>query len=207
MLAGVAAVLLVGLVVWAVLAFTDAGAVEWWAPATPTSPPPSATPTSGPPTASLTPTAVGTPTESVPGTYVVQEGDTLVSIAERFGVDLLVLISVNNITDPAALTIGTELVIPKPGTALPTDTPVVPSDLAPGTKVEHRVRQGETLQSIADLYHSTIERIVEENELEDADSIQVGQLIVVPANIATPVPTPTITPTSKTPTPTATPTP
>lgn len=45
-------------------------------------------------------------------TYIVQPGDSLAGIALRFGVDIDQLIAVNNISDPNALAIGTELILP-----------------------------------------------------------------------------------------------
>jgi murein DD-endopeptidase MepM/ murein hydrolase activator NlpD len=44
--------------------------------------------------------------------YIVQSGDTLASIADRFGVSEDDLISYNNITDPDFVSIGTQLIIP-----------------------------------------------------------------------------------------------
>jgi murein DD-endopeptidase MepM/ murein hydrolase activator NlpD len=44
--------------------------------------------------------------------YIVQPGDSLAGIALRFGVDIDELIAVNNITDPNALAIGTQLILP-----------------------------------------------------------------------------------------------
>jgi stage VI sporulation protein D len=45
-------------------------------------------------------------------TYRVQSGDTLSSIAARFGVSVQALINANGITDPNSLSIGQVLVIP-----------------------------------------------------------------------------------------------
>jgi LysM repeat protein len=74
---------------------------------------------------SLTPTLAPTPT---PRTYTVREGDTLGSIAAKFGVTVDDLIKANPGVDPAALPIGQVLVIPvKPigsETPQPTPTPV-----------------------------------------------------------------------------------
>jgi D-alanyl-D-alanine carboxypeptidase len=64
---------------------------------------------------------------------VVQNGDTLAAIAERYGVDLALLMQVNDITDPASLQAGQVLFIPSvgrtatPAPGIPTDTPA-PSD-------------------------------------------------------------------------------
>jgi LysM repeat protein len=75
-----------------------------------TSPPPTATPR---PTRS--PRASAGPSEGAPaeqGTYVVQEGDTLGDIANRFGTTIAALESANGLRDTDVIVIGQELVIP-----------------------------------------------------------------------------------------------
>ncbi len=88
--------------------------------ATPT-PIPTASPSPTPaPTATPTPapTATPTPVSKTPTpkptvrTYRVQSGDTLSSIAQRFGVSLQALIAANNLPDPNNLSIGQVLIIP-----------------------------------------------------------------------------------------------
>jgi LysM repeat protein len=79
------------------------------------SPSPEATATASPtPTATpeptLAPTAVPTP-EPV-RTYVVQEGDTLAALAQRFGTTVAALQAANDIEDPDEIIIGQTLVIP-----------------------------------------------------------------------------------------------
>jgi len=46
--------------------------------------------------------------------YVVQPGDTLGGIAQRYGISLQSLLEANNITDPNLLEVGTVLLIPAP---------------------------------------------------------------------------------------------
>jgi LysM repeat protein len=183
-----------------------------FAPDTPT-PTPSVTPVPATPTPSNTPTPSepsATPTPEGPITYIVEVGDTLTSIAESFGVDLLVLMAANNITDPNAIVVGQQLIIPPAGSVLPTPT-ALPATLLPGTKIEYVVQPGDTLQTIASQFNSTAEAIAEENDIEDPNQIGVGQILIVPVNIATPTPTftpgtPTATsPATATPTRTATP--
>lgn len=81
---------------------------------------PSRTPTVLP---ALTEVLLPTPT---PFIYVVVQGDTLSVIAQRHGVSLAALLAANPGVQPAALSVGTELVIPTgddlPGE--PTPTPV-----------------------------------------------------------------------------------
>jgi LysM repeat protein len=164
---------------------------------------PTATPTDTPtatltPTVTETPTASATPTASGPFIYVVEENDTLDSIAEKFGVNVLVLMALNNMTD-SLIRVGDELLIPNPDLALDTPTPI-PTGWR-GT-IEYRIAVGDTLESIALRYYSTVESIMEENDIENANEILVGQIIMIRVNIATPVPTSTPRPSLLTPSPT-----
>lgn len=79
----------------------------------------------------VTPTATATPTStSTPIVYAIQQGDTLLDVANRFGVSASDIQEVNGITDPRTLQIGQELIIPAPpgeevpGTPTPTPMPV-----------------------------------------------------------------------------------
>jgi spore germination protein len=141
----------------------------------------------------------------------VVQGDNLFDIAQRFKVDLYVLIAVNNL-DPnnPIIDIGDKLTIPGPNTELPTETPL-PENIRPGTKIEYFVKPGETLAIIAERFNSTIESIVEENNLDNPNDIFAGQKLIVIVKLVTPVPTVTAAPPTATggaPTlPTETPTP
>lgn len=149
------------------------------------------------PTITTTPTASATPTASGPFIYVVAEGDTLDSIAANFSVDVLTLMALNNMTD-SLIRVGDELLIPNPDLALDTPTPI-PTGFR-GT-IEYRIAVGDSLELIAQRYFSTVESILEENEdLDNANEIFVGQIILVRVNIATPVPTNTPRPSLLTPT-------
>jgi len=159
------------------------------------------------PTETASPTITLTPTHSGPFIYQVEEGDNLWSIAVKFNVDLLVLITVNNL-DPANPTIqvGDKLTIPGTDTQLPSPTPL-PTDIRRGTKIEYRVQLGDSLLFIATQFNSTIEAIKEENEIENENEIFVGQILIIPVNLVTPVPTATSTFTPGPGTPSVTPAP
>jgi LysM repeat protein len=64
-----------------------------------------------------------------PRIYIVQSGDTLGAIAEKFGVSVDELVAINNIQDPNVLSPGTNLIIPPrartelPASRHPTVTP------------------------------------------------------------------------------------
>jgi LysM repeat protein len=168
---------------------------------TPT-PPPTQTPS--PPTQtpppSLTPTTTETPTPAGPVTYVVEEGDTLFSIAEQFGVSIDAIIFANTILDPNNIGVGAQLIIPAADSELPTAT-ALPLTLVPGSRIEYVVRTGDTLQSIATQFNSTIDAIADLNDLDPTDVLFVGLKLLVPVNIVTPVPTSTPSPFTPTPSP------
>ena len=157
-------------------------------------PVPTATATLMPPTDTPEPTL--TPTRSGAVIYTVNEGDNLFTIAESFEIDFLVLVEFNRERlglDPAnpIIRVGDELLIPAPGTELPTPTPL-PEGLPRGYEVEYVVQLGDSLAAIALRFNSTVEDILEQNEdLEDANSIFAGQTLIIRVNLVTPVPTST----------------
>lgn len=82
--------------------------------APPTLPPPFAivTPTPIPPGATVVITPTPTIDISTLEKYTVEDGDSLSSIADQFGVSQDALAEINNIEDPNSLQAGQELVIP-----------------------------------------------------------------------------------------------
>jgi LysM repeat protein len=100
--------------------------------------------------------------------YVVQPGDTLYSIAVRFGVSWQTLASVNTILNPALLQVGQRLVIPSGATAPPA-----------GAKT-HVVKEGETLYRIALMYSTTVQAIALTNNLPNTNIIYPGQVLTIP---------------------------
>ncbi|MDL1940794.1 LysM peptidoglycan-binding domain-containing protein [Chloroflexi bacterium CFX2] len=137
----------------------------------------------------------------------MQDGDYLALLVERFnlgddGVALILLLNPYNPEtgvgiDPTTQVIipGQVILLPYPGMPLPTATPI-PPNLPRGTLVDYIVQAGDSLAVIADRFNSTIEDIMEENELDNPNELFVGQLLRIPVNMVTPTPTrpPTSTP-------------
>ena len=164
-------------------------------------PEPSRTPQ--PPTVTLEPSLTSEPSDTPlpegPLTYIVEEGDSLDSIAEQFGVTIDQLIAANNLVDPNNIGVGSQLIIPDPDADLPTETPL-PETLVPGSTIEYVVKSGDNLLAIAERFNSTIEAIAEANDVDPADVLFVGLRLIIPVNIVTPVPTDTPSPFTATPT-------
>jgi len=153
-------------------------------------------------TPTLTPTITFTPTPNAPFEYEVQEGDNCFDIAAEFEVDIEVLLALNNLTGGCFITPGETILIPAPGQELPTPTPL-PDDIAAGTLIEYTVRPDDSLYALAEQFLSTVERIIQETNkyraannldaMEDANDIKIGDILVIPVRIVTPVPTATNT--------------
>ena len=151
-------------------------------------------------TPTLTPTITNTPTITVtftpsgPQDYVIQEGDSLESIAQKFNLgnegSLLIyyenqaVMEANN----GVIFVGQTIKIPPAGSVLPTTTPI-PANLPSGRLIEYRVLPGDTLAGIAAKFNSLTDDIIEENGIENANALQVGQTLQIPLNLVTPTAT------------------
>ena len=98
--------------------------------------------------------------------YIVQEGDTLFSIARRFGVDMEELARVNGIDDPSTIYVGQRLIIPG-GEATP-------------ARQLYYVQPGDTLTSIAQRFGISLQALMEANNITDPDEIYAGQVLRIP---------------------------
>lgn len=115
-------------------------------------------------------------------TYVVQPGDTLTSIAARFGVTLESLMAINNITNPNYLQRGQVLIIP------PTGGPVT------GQRT-YTVQRGDELRFIAARFGVTWQSIAQLNGIANPNRIYPGQVLLIPGTggpVAQPPATPPI---------------
>ncbi len=137
-----------------------------------------------------TPTVTLTTTPAADFPYIIQEGDSLESIAQRFNLgdegSLLIYYKNQDVMEAqnGVIYVGQTITIPKPGSVLPTTTPI-PPNLPRGTKVEYRVLPGDTLAGIAVRFNSIADEIVTLNKIQDANALAVGQILQIPVNLVT----------------------
>jgi LysM repeat protein len=136
-----------------------------------------------------TPAPSQAPTASGITTYTVKEGETLVGIAGQFGINLPTLVALNPSITPEFLNVGDQLSVPVQGGGLPTSTSILSGFQ---TTIEYTVVANDTLAVIAERYGSTVNAIVQENNLDSPDQIRDGQTLRIPVN-ATPSPAPEAT--------------
>ncbi|GIV83580.1 MAG: hypothetical protein KatS3mg052_0587 [Candidatus Roseilinea sp.] len=90
-------------------------------------PRPTLTPRPTPTLAAATPPAPSQPAATpTPVVYIVQAGDTLIPIANRFGVSVADLIAANGNLDATRLQIGQRLIIPQLRQSAPSDGSLIP---------------------------------------------------------------------------------
>lgn len=124
-----------------------------------------------------------------PTVYVVRRGDTLYSVARRYGTTVNALRQANSLPNPNRIYVGQRLVIPG-ATAAPTNS-------SPAGSV-HLVQRGENLFRIALRYGTTVQALASANNLSSTSLIYAGQRLVIPgggsaspAPVSSPVSAPT----------------
>lgn len=149
------------------------------------------------PTLARTPTPSPTPSPIPPLVHQVQEGESLLVIADMYGVSVDDLLALNPGIDPQLLQVNQLLLVPVvPPTATPTPTldPSVPTP-TPSGFIIHVVAPGETLSGIADHYGVSLALLRQVNSLPPGDDvIGVNQALIIPLGTVTPTPSPTADP-------------
>lgn len=94
--------------------------------------------------------------------YIVQAGDTVSTIADQFDVSVNTILWENNLTAYSLIRSEDKLII------------------LPETGISHKVVQGETIGKIAKMYDISEEKIIEYNKIENANSLFIGQKLLIP---------------------------
>jgi LysM repeat protein len=133
----------------------------------PTGVSPTAIPTAIPPTSAPVPTTA--PSTGGTVTYIVQRGDTLYSIARRYGTTVEAIAVANGIANPNLIRVGQTLAIPSSGSPPP-----------PSGGTTYVVQPGDNLFRIALRYNMSYLYLASYNGISDPSRIYVGQVLRIP---------------------------
>jgi len=100
--------------------------------------------------------------------YTVKSGDSLYSIARKYGVAWESIAAANNITSPYVLSVGQHLTVP------------LPAGSATDCQFIYTVESGDSLYSIARKYGVTWEAIASTNDIYNPYNIAPGQCLTIP---------------------------
>lgn len=107
------------------------------------------------------------------GLYPVAKGDTLWSLARRFGVSLDAMVSVNKELDPSHLRVGQLVTIPGGG-----------QSVASAQTLVFPISAGDTLWGIARRFDLSVEALTAANPGVDPLHLRAGQRLRVPSSLA-----------------------
>ena len=113
-----------------------------------------------------------------PLVVTVEPGESLWTLAERYGVSVAALSSANGLASDASLDVGDNLTVP--GVLAST----APSDQGGGAEPSITVESGESLSEIALRHGTSVGALMELNELE-SDLLNAGETLLLPPATAT----------------------
>ncbi len=158
--------------------------------------------------------------------HVVVDGDTVSGLALQYDSTVDAIKRANELDPSGLIVVGQRLIIPinlpptaTPDGATPSETPTAAPTLTPtpthspsptstptptATPITYQIQPGDTLVDIAALYDTTVDLLVETNNIDNRHQIDVGQVLLIPTAIpptptATPIPTATLAPTDEPP--------
>lgn len=98
-------------------------------------------------------------------THVVQPGDTLYDISNKYNVRISTLLDFNNIDNPRRIQVGERIIFPQPDGLI------------------YEVKKGDSINYIAKMFFTSTKDILEANNLNYDDIIVPGQRIFVPFSV------------------------
>jgi LysM repeat protein len=120
--------------------------------------------------------------------YIVQRGDTLSRIAQRFNTTVAALAQLNNIVNPNRIQVGQRLIVPGTGGAVATATSPAPTATSqspapvPTTRqpATYIVQPGDTLFRLSIRFNISLQSLVSANNIQNPNIIFVGQVLNIP---------------------------
>jgi murein DD-endopeptidase MepM/ murein hydrolase activator NlpD len=115
---------------------------------------------------------------------VVGPGETIDTLSRKYGVPAAAILQANNITNPAYVRPGQQIVIPRYNTASviarPHGTPLSGPPRASTGTYTHTVEPSETLILIARHYHKSLSELAAANRIPPYTMVKIGERIVIP---------------------------
>ncbi|WP_201574349.1 LysM peptidoglycan-binding domain-containing protein [Psychrobacter sp. H8-1] len=130
--------------------------------------------------------SASTAAASQPESYVVQSGDTLIGTANRFGLSVTELATYNNLSSRADLLRGQKLWLVPGKVKAPARTPAAPSSKPSKSTTatqNYKVKSGDGLIALARQFGISTDTLASLNGMGVRDSLYVGQILKVPANV------------------------
>ena len=106
--------------------------------------------------------------------HIVKSGDTLSSISKLYSINKDLIIKLNNLKDQNYIYVGQNLIISES-----TENSLLKSDLIDSY---HIVQIGDNLTEISNKYNLNVEYLLEINNLNNPDSLKVGEKILLTKN-------------------------
>ena len=156
-------------------------------------------------TAAALSTVTAKTTTVVPKTYKVGAGDTVSSIAGKYGLSTASVLALNGLSWKSLIFPGQVLQLAKTASSTPAATTPPKTSTSTTAAKKYTVVRGDTISSIAKKYKVTTSAVLTANKLTWSSVIYPGQKITIPGTKTTTPATPT--PTTPTAPPVVTPTP
>ena len=129
-----------------------------------------------------------TPAPTGKATHAVAKGDSLWSIAKKYGISIDELAAAIQLAKSATLRLGQQLTVPAKAAAPGADTDAANT---------YEVKSGDTLGAVARRQGTTVSALRAANNLS-GDALRVGQKLVIPGNASPVSPTAAATPSAST---------
>lgn len=142
----------------------------------------------------ILPVVIAKPDQDGRTYHIVASGQSLWAIAIAYQVTIQAIETFNNISRDDPLKVGQKLFIPNENTeGYATPTPVgmiVPAQPDADGKIVHTVASYQTLTTISDAYHVTVNDLLQLNGWQEDWPLQIGQKLLIDPGNVTPSPTP-----------------
>ena len=118
--------------------------------------------------------------------YTISSGDTITSIAKKFGVSAVSVLAANKLTSKSVIYPGEKISVPAAGSYSSVDVDTVPISTVPASSVKkttattYVIATGDTMTSVAAKFGVSVHTLLETNGLNANSLIYAGRSITVP---------------------------